>query len=55
MRVEKDGADWVVKDSQGQIVSRHATNSQAWRALDMATGSALNRAEATTEWVLRQD
>ena len=55
MRVEKDGAYWVVKDSLGQTVSRHATNGQAWRAVDVATGSALNRAEATTEWVLRQD
>ena len=40
----------AVLDESGKIVSRHYSNSAAWRAVDKLNGEAMNRSEDTADW-----
>ena len=42
---------WIVTDPDGNTISDHPTNSQAWRAADRATNEPINRREAVADFV----
>lgn len=42
---------WIVTDADGNTISDHDTNSQAWRAADRASNEPLNKREAIADFV----
>lgn len=42
---------WEVRDDCGNVVTEHQTNAQAWRQIDRLNNEAVNRSQATADWV----
>lgn len=48
---QRSDGRWLVTDADGNTISDHPTNSQAWRAADRATNEPINKREAVADFV----
>lgn len=50
MRVDRDGADWIVTDGSGWVQGRFSTSAAAWRHVDRVAGEPISPAEKRSDF-----